>query len=214
MYIANNVLEHYLRNVYWIGGTACGSKTTMAQLLAERHDLLYYNADNMYHEHRKLAIPTEQPAMCHHFADAETYFSRPVDEYVRWLCDINHEELSMIVCDLIRLAEKGPVILEGHFAPDLINPLTQYRKAVFLYAQEDIIRKDYFAREDKAMMLEAIQKLTEPEKIVEHVLDVTVELSRRHLKIAERSGVRYLVRDSKRTIEDTLQAIEQHFALN
>ena len=40
MNIENNVLKHYLRNVYFITGTAYAGKSTTAKLLADRYDMV------------------------------------------------------------------------------------------------------------------------------------------------------------------------------
>ena len=41
MKIANNILKHYLKNVYFITGTAYSGKSTMVKMLAERYDKIY-----------------------------------------------------------------------------------------------------------------------------------------------------------------------------
>ncbi len=37
MHIADNIIRHHLRNMYFLAGTACGGKTTMSRALAENH---------------------------------------------------------------------------------------------------------------------------------------------------------------------------------
>ena len=48
MKIANNILKHALSNVYFLTGTSCGGKTTMANALCEKHGFFHFN-DN-WHE--------------------------------------------------------------------------------------------------------------------------------------------------------------------
>ena len=49
MEIQNNVLKHYLRNCYFINGTAYAGKSTMCKMLAEKYDMILceenYNMD-------------------------------------------------------------------------------------------------------------------------------------------------------------------------
>lgn len=40
MKIANNILKYYLRNVYFITGTAYAGKSTTVKMLAERYDMI------------------------------------------------------------------------------------------------------------------------------------------------------------------------------
>ena len=41
MFIENNILKHYLKNVYFITGTAYAGKSTMVKILAEKYDLIF-----------------------------------------------------------------------------------------------------------------------------------------------------------------------------
>ena len=122
MKIADNVLEYHLRNVYWVCGSACGGKSTMAKALAKKHDLILYNADEKVFIHKELASPWEQPAMCRHFVDWEWFFNRPTQEYVNWLEDALNEEMSMIIMDLLHLAKDKPVIVDGVYADFSLCP--------------------------------------------------------------------------------------------
>lgn len=51
MEIESNILKYYLKNCYFINGTACAGKSTMCRMLAEKYDMLYYeenyNMDTM-----------------------------------------------------------------------------------------------------------------------------------------------------------------------
>ena len=40
MEIANNILKHYLRNVYFITGTAYAGKSNTAKMLADRYHMV------------------------------------------------------------------------------------------------------------------------------------------------------------------------------
>ena len=40
MKIENNILKHYLKNVYFITGTAYAGKSTTVKMLAERYDMV------------------------------------------------------------------------------------------------------------------------------------------------------------------------------
>ena len=40
MKIENNVLKHYLKNIYFITGTAYAGKSTTVKMIAERYDMV------------------------------------------------------------------------------------------------------------------------------------------------------------------------------
>lgn len=213
MKIANNVLKHHLKNIYFIGGTACGGKTTMAKLIAQKYDMIYYNADDAMRNHFKIANKAEQPEMSRKFKDAEEYFNRPINEYSRWILDINEEAFDMVILDLLKLSKGKPIMAEGHFDAKLLKNIVSYDRAIFLFAEDDLIRRDYYSRDDKKPMLDAIKKLKNPERVINHTLDLTCNITHIQLKGVEESGMLYFVRNFESTIEKTLKLIEEHFKL-
>ena len=46
MHIANNILKHSLQSVYFLVGTACGGKITMAKAISQKHGFTYFNGDH------------------------------------------------------------------------------------------------------------------------------------------------------------------------
>ena len=54
-----------LRNeiVYWIGGSTCAGKSTLAQMYAEKHELELYSCDEYFNEHLKSISKKDQPVM-------------------------------------------------------------------------------------------------------------------------------------------------------
>ena len=55
MNIQDNILKQYLKNVYFVCGTACGGKSTLSRALAEKHGFLLYDADARFDEHIALS---------------------------------------------------------------------------------------------------------------------------------------------------------------
>ena len=41
MKIENNILKHYLKNVYFITGTAYAGKSTAVKMLSEKYDMIF-----------------------------------------------------------------------------------------------------------------------------------------------------------------------------
>lgn len=85
MNIQDNILKHYLKNVYFVCGTACGGKSTLSRALAEKHGFLLYDADARFDEHIALSAPVAQPSMNRRFASADEFFGRSEEEYLSWL---------------------------------------------------------------------------------------------------------------------------------
>lgn len=65
MQIANNILRHYLRNVYFITGTAYAGKSTTVKMLAEQYGMRC--CGEIYHAAVSdiIATPDQQPDICY-----------------------------------------------------------------------------------------------------------------------------------------------------
>ncbi len=65
MKIENNILKYYLRNVYFITGTAYAGKSTMVKMLAEKYDMICCGEN--YHSAVSdiVAGPEVEPDLCY-----------------------------------------------------------------------------------------------------------------------------------------------------
>lgn len=46
--LSDNLIQHYLQNVYFITGHSCAGKSTMVRMLAERYDMIHCGEN--YHD--------------------------------------------------------------------------------------------------------------------------------------------------------------------
>lgn len=65
MKIENNIIRYYLRNVYFITGTAYAEKSTAVKLLAERCGLIFCGENYFTEVTDKVAEPSVQPDLCY-----------------------------------------------------------------------------------------------------------------------------------------------------
>ena len=69
MNIANNILKHYLKNVYFITGTAYAGKSTTVNMLADKFDMIFCGENYHSAVSDRVATPV---ATCqvhiHHFS--------------------------------------------------------------------------------------------------------------------------------------------------
>ena len=63
--IENNILKYYLRNVYFITGTAYAGKSTMVKMLAERYDMVFCGENYYIPVSDAVATPDVQPDLCY-----------------------------------------------------------------------------------------------------------------------------------------------------
>ena len=220
MNIAENVLKHGLRNVYFLAGTSCGGKTTMAREISKKYGFIHFH-DNHHEEHFRIwqsicnekyqPFATKQNQMT--WADLEAHFSRPVEEFIADDIIIT-EYVQFVIIELIKLSQNMKVISDSSWIPlDLLSEISEYNKIACLLAPAELIIRDFYRRDDHKDFLERIMTLKEPEK----KLKTQNELHRIHAKQTFDDVDKYnlfkIVRDDESTVENTLKLLENHFNL-
>lgn len=213
MNIQNNILKQYLKNVYFVCGTACGGKSTLSRELAKKHSFLLYNADESFERHREMSDPAVQWAMNSRFASADEFFGRSEEDYLKWLNHSSREQLDFALLDLIRLSEKRKVVCDAHFTPEQIKALTEPERVLFLIKEPSNLIDDYCGRPDHEGFTRFINSASDPAAAKRRCNAVLERLNRAVYDSIKRSGCFYIERNASSTVEHTLKTAEEHFGL-
>jgi len=221
MNIANNILKHSLKNVYFLVGTACGGKTTMARELSKKYGFVHFN-DNWNEENFKVwqSIINEkyQPnSTKRREIDWETYFSRSAEEFLADKNDTHgsNEYLEFSIIELIKLSQNNKVIADIWIEDwDLLMELSDYGRIACLLAPGEMIIRDYYQRDDHKDFTECIKSLKDPEKNFETQNELFRIGAKEMFDKAEKYKLFSIVRTDESTVEGTLKLLEEHFGLN
>lgn len=212
MNIADNILKDALKNVLFLSGTACGGKTTMSRLLAEKHGFLLYDMDQQYERFRAVARPDYQPDMCYHMQDFHQQWTRPAEEQARWNRSMMAEQVPMALLDLIRLSQNQRVVADVAFSP-VYSDILDYHQIALLTVDRRVIRQSYFNRPEKRGFYEFVAKQPLAETYFENLfqgLELTNDLDQAQMKA---SGFLVHQRAQTDTPESVLALLEAHFRL-
>ena len=125
-----------LRDVFWIGGGSGAGKSTVAKRLAASHGLSVYDCDAAMRDHTSRLSSSDAPLLTR-FMEMDLD-ERWVDRSPEVMLETFHwfqgEGFDLIVEDLVRLTDHGPVIAEGfRLLPRLVQPLVEPpRRSVWL----------------------------------------------------------------------------------
>ncbi len=213
MLFQDNVLKEYLKNVYFITGTPCGGKTTISRELAKRHNLLVYDIDEQFANHKKLSDAAFQPSMNKNFKDADEFFGRTVEEYKKWLIDNTREQLDFGLLDLIRLSQNQIVLCDCHLTMEQARLFTEASRIVFLLKEPSNIVDDYCNRPDHQGFSNFINSASDVEK-AKAVCNATLKsLNEKSYNDIKNSDYFWIERTESSTVDDTVRKVEQHFGL-
>jgi len=220
MNIANNIIKHSLQNVFFLVGTACGGKTTMANELSKKYGFVHFN-DNWNEDNHKVweSIVDEkyQPnASKRKEIDWEAYFSRSVEEFLEDKND-NHgaaENLEFSIIELIKISSKNKVIADVWIDDfDFLLEISDRSRIACLLAPGEMIIRDYYDREDHKAFTECIKSLKEPEKKFNTQNELFRIGAKEMADKAEKHGLFSIMRNEESTIKGTLKLLEDHFCL-
>ena len=222
MNIANNILKHSLQNVYFLVGTACGGKTTMAKELSRKYGFPHFN-DNWNEENFKVwqGIIDEryQPnSTARKVIDWEAYFSRPVEEFLAEKYErVNDahgeaEYLQFSIIELIKLSQGRKVIADVWIEDfDFLLEVSDRGRIACLLAPGELIIRDYYEREDHIDFTNCIKSLKNPEAKFETQNQLfklgAIEMAEK----ANRHNLFRIMRTEESTVEATLKLLEKHF---
>ena len=167
--ISDNLIRHYLRNVYFINGHSYAGKSTMVKMLAERCGMIHCGEN--YHD----AFPREkldrwkQPGLCYFdtMSGWPEWLNQTPEEHYRWVTQVSRECVEIEILELIKLAANGDkVIVDTNIPPDVLRQISDYHHvAIMLCDPPDITAQKFFDRDDpdKKFMYNEIQKCSDPE---------------------------------------------------
>lgn len=220
MNIAENILKHSLQNVYFLAGTGCGGKTTMARELSKKYGFIHFNDnwnEDIFKVWESLINEKYQPNSAKRKEiDWEKHYSRAVEEFLADKND-NHgtdEVLEFSIIELIKLSQNNKVIADI-WVEDLqfLTEISDYNRIACLLAPGELIIRDYYQREDHIDFTNMLKSLKNSEKAFETQNELFRLGSKQRLEEVQKHKLFYIIRTEESTIEKTLALLESHFGL-
>lgn len=220
MNIASNILRHYLRNVYFITGTAYAGKSTTVKMLAEQYGLRCCGENYHAAVSDMIATPDQQPDICYTqvLSDWRDFVTRSPEEYARWVAAVSREAAEFEVAELIAIGQEQKVIVDTNIPLDALHEIAQPNHVAVMIAPTSMSVERFFQRDDpeKQFLLQVINSCDDPEAVMENYRrGLALINSPENYAAYANSGFFTIVREDNG--QDTRQAvcdrIAQHFGL-
>ena len=218
MKIENNVLKHYLKNVYFITGTAYAGKSTTVKLLAERYDMIFCGEN--YHSvvSNVVATPELQPdiSFLNNLTDWKDFVTRSPEEYERWIYSTAKEAAEFEVAELISIAKDTKVIVDTNIPVDILKEISDYEHVAVMLSPQSMSVERFFDRADpeKQFLLRVIESCENAEEVMENYKrGLALINSQKHYDEYANSGFFTVVREDNGidTREEVGDKIAKHF---
>lgn len=221
MKIENNILKEYLKNVYFINGTAYAGKSTMCKMLGDKYDLIHCGENYRADYFLTIADPGSQPNMCYFstHGDWQKFLSRTPEEYAAWICNNSREMAEFEIVELIRISAHKKVIVDTNIPADMLKQIADYHQVVILLSPQAMSVDNFFDRVDpeKKFILDQIQKAENPDKTMKNFKECLAQInSNRIYDEWIQSGFFTILRENteKDTRLETLDILAKHFKLD
>ncbi len=207
-------LRRALARVYWIGGSPCSGKTSIAGALVERYGLRYYDCDHAFYRHNEIITPEKQPVFYRvmHLS-SEALWMRPVAQQTAEEIAIYREEFPLIVEDLLALPGPGPVLAEGaSLLPECVAPLlADPRRAIWVVPSAEFQWHHYSRRE---WAKDHIKDTSDPQQAFQNWMQRDITFARFVRQEAEQRSLRVLVVDGERALAENLRLVDEHLSIS
>ena len=220
MKIENNILKHYLKNVYFITGTAYAGKSTTVKMLAERYDMVFCGEN--YHSAVSdiVAVPEKQPDSCYikNLTDWKDFVTRSPEEYERWIYNTAKEAAEFEVAQLISISGDKKVIVDTNIPIDVLKEISDYNHVAVMLSPQSMSVECFFDRNDpeKLFLLNVIESCDDAEAVMENYKrGLALINSQKHYDEYAESGFFKVIREDngKDTREEVCDTIAKHFGL-
>ena len=220
MKIENNILKYYLKNVYFITGTAYAGKSTTVKMLADRYDMIFCGEN--YHSTVSdiVATPDAQPDICYlnNLTDWKEFVTRSPEEYERWIYSTAKEAAEFEVAELISISRNKKVIVDTNISVDILKEISDYNHVAVMLSPQSMSVDRFFDRDDpeKRFILGVIESCENPEIVIENYRrGLALINSKKHYDEYADSGFFTVVRHNidADTREEVCDAIAKHVGL-
>lgn len=220
MHIDEKILKEYLKNVYFINGTAYAGKSTACKILAQKHDMILCGENYGLNEYMAMTTIETHPNMNYFktMKNWEEFLMRSKEDYDAWSINVSNELVPFEILELISISKTKKVIVDTNIPHEVLSKISDYDHVAYMVATPEIAMKAFFERDDleKRFMLQVLEKMPNPEQAKKHY-EETIHYLNRQEKIDAFLNSGYFVIQRKtieETIDDKILQLEKHFKLS
>lgn len=200
-------------HLYWIGGSPCAGKSTVAQALANRYNLYYYQCDTWFAAHQRRASPIQQPTLQRLAAlSCDEIWLPPVAEQLARVQTIYREEFAMILDDLRALPMDRPILVEGAaLMPQLLLPYLPRRQQAIWLTPTPAFQRSHYAQ--RPWIHDVLRTCTDATQAFQNWMARDEAYAAWISAQATAAGLRLLAVDGQQTCDELTVLVAAWFAL-
>jgi hypothetical protein len=210
----DQILRGELAHIYWLGGSPCAGKSSLAEILATRYELYLYQADEAYVRHEKIVTQENHPIfykLTH--SSSDEVWMRPVEQQAEEEIQLYREEFPLILEELLTFPKSQPILAEGAaLLPECVIPLlSRQQQAIWIVPTEEFQLTHY---ERRAWAKEVVKTCTHPGRAFHNWMQRDMRFAAFIEREALQQGMSVLVVNGTRSLAENTALVEHHFQLS
>ena len=206
------------KNVYFINGNAYAGKSTMVKLLAEKYNGILCE-ENYHNAYLSDLDKNEFPGLTYtrDLKDWRHFIRRTPDEYEHWI-NITSKECEILELQILEdlIKEDKLIFVDTNISIETLLKISDKDHVLIMLADPDISVNRFFERPDreKQFLYKLLLNEEDSEKALLNFRNCLKRINTKE-KYDEflNSGFNVILRDEKRSIEETLELVERSFKL-
>ena len=205
-------------NAYFITGTAYAGKSTMIRLLAQRYGGILCE-ENYHNDFLSDLDKAAFPGLTYtrDLTDWHDFVRRTPDEYEAWIRRTS-KECEILELEILaeRCRDGRPVFVDTNISVETLREVAEPSHVLIMLAEPDISVNLFFNRPDreKQFLYRLMMEAPDPQASLEYFRQCLARInSRENYDMFLNAGFQVLLRDETRSIEETLNIVEQMFGL-
>lgn len=205
-------------NAYFINGTAYAGKSTMVKLLVYKYDGIA--CEENYHDIRAAELDkNEFPNLTYtrDLTDWSEFIRRTPDEYEAWI-EGCIKECTILEMEILEELSRGnkKIFVDTNIPVEILKEISDEHHVLIMLAEPEVSARRFFERPDKEkqFLYQLLLKEENPEKAIENFRECLRRInSREKYNAFLNAGFPVILRDERRSIDETLRMAEEVFRL-
>lgn len=200
-------------NVYFINGTAYAGKSTMVKVLAEKYNGIA--CEENYHDALIANLDSREFPGLTYTRDLKNwsdFIRRTPDEYEAWIKKTTEECTILELKILEELSRQDKLIFVDTNIPiEVLAEISDKDHVLIMLAEPEVSVQRFFERPDKEkqFLYQLLLQEENPDKAIENFRECLKRVNSKEIyDHFLNSGFNVILRDDKRTIEETLLLVE------
>lgn len=206
------------KNVYFINGNAYAGKSTIVKLLSEKYNGIC--CEENYQDRKLYSLNKKDfPALTYtrDLKDWRNFIRRTPDEYEKWIDDVTKECVIIELEILEELVKEDQIIFVDTNIPiEILKEISDKEHVLIMLADPEISVNRFFDRPDreKQFLYKLLISEENPEKALANFRECLERINsvERYNEFLN-SGFNVILRDDKRSVDETLNLVEKMFKL-